>query len=252
MKKILFLGFAGIIMLSGCASEKQITKAEAYKGFYQEKPVTVLIMPPINRTENVEAKDIFHSTLSMPICNAGYYVIPPFLSMEILKRESAYDAELFLDAPLTKFGETFGADLALFTIIDKWKKTTAIGKINVEIEYIFKSTKTNEIVYQRQSNITLNPNISYGFTPAGLIIAAASTLESVIANATTDNAIVGSMCNNHTLCDLPAGPYSPLNGKDGDLFAGKKEFKENISGKINENIVTGYLYSPYTKEKKKR
>ena len=123
-KTILFLGLAGIILLSGCAARKQqlSTKAETYKNMYEEKPVTVLIMPPVNRTENVAAKDIFHSTLCIPVCNAGYYVIPTFLSMEIMKQESAYDAELFFDSSLAKFGEVFGADLALFTIIHQWNK----------------------------------------------------------------------------------------------------------------------------------
>ena len=72
-------------------------------------------MPPINRSTNVEAKEYFHSTLIVPLANQGYYVIPPFLSMEILKRESAYDAELFLNSTLSKFGEVFGADIVLFT-----------------------------------------------------------------------------------------------------------------------------------------
>ena len=221
---------------------------------YDEKPITVLIMPPINRTENVEAKDIFHSTLYMPVCNAGYYVIPPFLSMEILKRESAYDSELFLDVPLAKFGEVFGADLALFTIIHKWKKTAAIGQINVGIEYILKSVKTNEIVYQHIGDITLNPNLftPYSFDPASLIIAAAATLASTIENAVTDNAFVGLICNGMTFSDLPAGPYSPLNGNDGELSAGTKEFKIKLSGSAKDNVkVTNQRYSVYTGEKKK-
>ena len=202
-KTILLSSFVGIILLSGCSSKNLLLKSEAYKGFYEEKPLTVLLMPPINRTAFVEAKELFHTTLSMPVCNAGYYVIPPFLSMEILKRESAYDAELFLeDVPLTKFGEVFGADLALFTIIQKWDKTVALGKISVEIEYIFKSVKTNRIVYQRKGNIVLNPISNSGdFSPMGLLISAAATVIQAAQNAATENTIVGSACN-ATLLDL--------------------------------------------------
>ena len=40
--------------------------------------------------------------------------------MAILKQESAYDSELFVNAPLSKFKEVFGADVALFTTIHKW------------------------------------------------------------------------------------------------------------------------------------
>ena len=247
-KTVLYLSLAGIILLPGCASQKQLsTKADSYKSMYEEKPVTVLIMPPVNRTENVAAKDIFHSSLCMPICNAGYYVIPPFLSMEILKQESAYDSELFFDAPLAKFGEVFGADLALFTIIHTWNKKAA--RINVEIEYIFKSVKTNEIVYQRKGIISLSPQVVSPtlFSPVGLITAAVGTMVNIIDNATTDNAFVGMICNNMILSDLPAGPYSPLNGNDGNLFAGKKDFKNSLSGKAKIMIsTTNQYYSKYT------
>jgi len=250
MKKYhLFFSFAGIILLAGCTSQKGLIKSEAYQNIYREKPTTVLIMPPINRTETIEAKELFHSTLSMPICNAGYYVIPPFLSMEILKSESAYDAELFLNAPLVKFNEVFGADLALFTIIHKWDKTAIIGKISVEIEYIFKSLKSNEIAYQRKGNIVVNPLYFSGSTsPLGLIISAAITAVQAIQNAGTDNSFVGSSCNNLTLQDLPAGPYSPLYGKDGAHYAGKKDFKFTQSGSAKEiQTQTAKRYSKYTK-----
>lgn len=252
-KTTILLCFSVILLLSGCAVKKQIpqpTKAEIYKSLYEEKPVTVLIMPPINRTENVEAKDMFHSTLSMPICNAGYYVIPPFLSMEILKQESAYDAELFLDASLSKFGEIFGADLALFTIIHQWKKTAVAGRINVEIEYILKSTKTDSIGFQRKGNITLTPSLgAIPTSPIGLIVVAAALVENTITNAATDNAFVGLLCNNLMLSDLPAGRYSPQNGKDGHLFPGPREFKRTLNGKAKSLVkITTQSYSRYAIE----
>jgi hypothetical protein len=217
---------------------------------YEEKPSAVLIMPPINKTDNIEAKDIFHSTLSRPVCNAGYYVIPSLLSMEILKHESAYDAELFLNTSLTKFGEVFGADMVLFTIIHNWKKK--LGRINVEIEYIFKSTKTNTILYRRTGNINLAPTfMSGGIDPVSLAVAATMTIGNLIDNATTQQISVGIICNNLMLSDLPAGPYSPLNGKDGDFFAGAEVFKATLSGFAKGNIrETTANYSIYAKEKK--
>ena len=97
MKKQLYLLVVISILITSCGPTSKLTKTQAYPEIYKQKPLAVLIMPPINRSTAVEAKEYFHTTLNVPLANAGYYVIPPFLSMEILKRESAYDSELFID-----------------------------------------------------------------------------------------------------------------------------------------------------------
>ncbi|MDR0418974.1 MAG: DUF799 family lipoprotein, partial [Prevotellaceae bacterium] len=161
MRNLLLIIFV-LFFAAGCSVQNPITKSAAYAKIYTEKPTVVLIMPPINKSTNVDAKEYFYSTLSCPIANAGYYVIPPFLSMEILKKESGYDAEMFLSSPLTKFGNVFGADLAVFTIIHTWDKSGIAGRVDVEIEYIIKSIRTNETVYSRKGYVVYNTSVNVG------------------------------------------------------------------------------------------
>jgi hypothetical protein len=223
MKKLnLLLGIVAVIFAS-CSSTSKIAKSVAYKGMYDEKPLTILLMPPINRSTNVEAKEYFHSTLNIPLEEAGFYVIPTFLSMEILKKESAYDAELFLNSPLNKFGEVFGADLALFTVIDRWDKSGIAARVRIEVEYILKSTKTNEIVYSRKGDVTYDASVKTG--GGGLLDIAASAINT----AATNYVDVARACNACTFKDLPAGKYSPVYGTDGTQMAGKKEFKATVN-----------------------
>ena len=223
MKNILIIIVVAVAFLSSCTTTAPIAKSVAYKGMYDEKPLTVLLMPPINRSTNVEAKEYFHSTLNIPIANAGFYVIPTFLSMEILKKESAYDAELFLNSPLSKFGEVFGADLAVFTIIHKWDKSGLAAKVYVQVEYIIKSTKTNEVVYTRTGDVTYDASVSTG--AGGLAGLVADIALSAINTAATKYVDVARACNSYTFKDLPAGKYSPIYGTDGLQNAGKKNFK---------------------------
>jgi len=222
MKKTIIILGLFVVFLSGCTTTSPVTKSVAYKGMFDEKPLTILIMPPINRSTNVEAKEYFHSTLYVPVSNCGFYVIPPFLSMEILKKESAYDAELFLDAPLQKFGEVFGADLALFTIIHKWDKSGILAKVYVEVEYIVKSIKTNEVVYTRHGNITYNASVSTG--APGIVGLIANVAISAINTAATNYMDVARVCNSFTFKDFPAGKYSPMYNLDGNDLAGMKVF----------------------------
>lgn len=215
------------MVVSSCTTTSKIPKSTAYKGIYDEKPLSVLIMPPINKSTNVEAKEYFHSTLNIPIANAGYYVIPPFLSMEILKRESAYDAELFLNSPLSKFSEVFGADVAVFTIIHKWDKSGLAAKVYVEVEYIIKSTKTNEVIYTRKGNVTYDASINSG--AGGLAGVLVDMAASSINTAVTKYVDVARACNAYTFKDLPAGKYSPTYGIDGAEMSGKKEYKATLN-----------------------
>lgn len=216
-----------VILATGCTTSNPLVRSEAYKGMYTEKPLTVLLMPPINRSTNVEAKEYFHSTLNIPIDNAGYYVIPQLLSMEILKKESAYDAELFLSAPMNKFGEIFGADIVLFTIINKWEKSGIASKVFVEIEYIFKSTKTNEVVYTRKGTVVYDASVNTGM--GGGLGALANIAASAINTAATKYVDVARACNAYTFKDLPSGKYSPGYNMDGSLPAGKNAFKVTLN-----------------------
>ena len=224
MKKLLCF-LVGPLLMS-CSSTKPIKKSEAYKGMYSEHPTTILLMPPINKTSNVEAKEFFHSTLNVPLVDHGFYVIPPFLSMEILKRESAYDSELFLDSSLSKFGDVFGADVVLFTVINKWDKT--FSSVRVEVEYILKSTKSNEILYSRKGTIIYNTSSNAGGGGYGALLSLAMT---AINTATTKYVDVARICNRYTFKDIPCGKYSPVNLLEPEEFAGKKEFKVTLNSK---------------------
>ena len=73
MKHSIYLLLSATLLIVGCGTTSKLNKAQAYKGMYEEKPVSVLIMPPINRSTNVDAKEYFHTTLNVPILNAGYY-----------------------------------------------------------------------------------------------------------------------------------------------------------------------------------
>lgn len=215
------------LFFCACSTTTNIPKKKAYEGFYNEMPTSILLMPPINKSTNVDAKEYFYSTLNIPLVNQGYYVIPPFLSMEILKQESAYDSELFLDAPLLKFREVFGADLVVFTIIHGWDKSGISAKVNVEVEYIIKTAVTGEIIYSRKGDVTYDTSVSTGLGGLGGLIADMAT--SAINTAFKRYVDVARACNAYTLSDLPVGIYHPKHGTDGEELAGKKNFKVSIN-----------------------
>lgn len=222
MKQILMLVLTAIVVVS-CSSTK--TMGEQYPAMYEEKPVTIAIMPPINQTTHAEAKDYFYTTMYLPLCEKGYYVFSPYLTMEMFQQESAYDAENFLEADLSIFRKVLGADAAMFTIIKDWKRNNIGGILTVDVEYILRSTKTGQTLYTREGNIKVDTSVNGGSGGLGAIVGLIAT---AVNTAATDKVIAGRKCNAYVLTDLPAGKYSEFYVKDSKNPAGKKFIKATV------------------------
>ena len=220
---------AALAMLASCGSTSSLTSTtleDKYPGMYEEKPVSIVIMPPINQTNHAEAKDYFYTTLYTPLCEKGYYVYSPYLTMEMFQQESAYDSELFLEGDLSKFREVLGADAAMFTIIKDWRRSNIGGSLTVDIQYILRSTKTGQTLYSRGGTITVDTSVNTG--GGGLFGALADLAATAIATAATDKVVAGRQCNAYVLSDLPKGKYSSLYGKDQKNAAGKEHVTATV------------------------
>ena len=214
MKKFLIL-LAATALLVSCGSASKLTRGEVYAPLYNEAPVTLLVMPPINNTSNVEAKDLLYTSISRPLVEAGYYVLPPILTMDILKAESAYDAELFFEAPVGQFGTVFGADAVIFSVIDKWAKQ-GVG-ISAKIRYVMRSTRTNEVLFDRSCDLFLDTSVSTSSKGLlGLVLDVALT---AVNTALTDHIEAARKANNYIFSDIPFGKFSPLYQQDQDWKA---------------------------------
>lgn len=241
MRRSIFFVFTVIaaLALAGCSSSRG-TLEEVYPEMYGENPpISIIVMPPINKTTNVDAKEYYYSTLHRNLADDGYYVFPSFLSMQTLQNESAYDSELFLEGDISKFATTFGADLLLFTTINSWKKSAVMSDITVGITYTLRSTATGNTVYMETFTYkyTTTQNTfrqSLGSIPFGFFIGWAIDKSIALAKVgLTDYVRVARSCNYFGLSTLPAGKYSPNAGTDGG----------NDAGSGNRSITSPYLYN---------
>ena len=206
-------------MATSCGMLNTVTRESQYAKMYEEKPITLLVMPPINNSANVEAKDLLYTSISRPLVEAGYYVISPLLAMDVLKAESAYDAEMFFDAPLAAFQNYFGADAVVFSVIDSWAKK-GLG-IQTKIRYVIKSAYTNEILFDRSCDLYLDLSVNSG--SGGALGALIDLAASAINTAATDHIIAARKANYFILRDIPRGKYSPEHMLDKQTIAEKKD-----------------------------
>ena len=223
MKRILYIIILCWIVTS-CGMLNTVTRESQYAKMYEEKPITLLVMPPINNSSNVEAKDLLYTSISKPLVEAGYYVISPLLAMDVLKAESAYDSELFFDGPLTTFQNYFGADAVVFSVIDTWAK---IGTgIETKISYVIKSAYTNEILFDRSCDLYLDLSVDSG--QKGLLAALVDLAASAINTATTDHIRAARKANYFILRDIPRGKYSPEYMLDKETAAEDKDIVARV------------------------
>ncbi len=223
MKKLLFIILLAAVV-SSCGTLGNITRGSQYAQLYEEKPITLLVMPPINNTTNVEAKEFLYTTISRPLTEAGYYVISPMLAMDVFKAESAYDAELFVDAPLTQFQKFFGADAVVFSEIMSWAKK-GFG-IETTLRYFIKSTTTNEILFDRTCELYLDLQVHADSNSA--LAQLVSLAASAINTATTEHIVAARKANYYIFRDIPRGKYSPDYLKDKEVIAEPKDIKARV------------------------
>lgn len=218
MKTRLFLfGALAAVLLSSCVATR--TRESQYPKMYSEHPTTIVVMPPINNTTNVEAKDLLYTSISYPLIEAGYYIVSPHLVLEMLKAESAYDAELFIDRDIQVFGQVFGADAVIFSVIDVWQKE-GLG-IHTKLRYIVRSTRTNETLFERQCDLYLDFMKDSKNSLIDFAVAAIST-------AVTDHIVAARKCNAFIFSDLPRGKYSPYFNKDRETPASEKNIRATV------------------------
>ena len=222
MKKYIIFGLVALIM-SSCA--QQITRVEQYPKMYEEKPLSIVVMPPINQTQHVEAKDYFYTTLYTPLCEKGYYVYSPMLTMELFQTESAYDAELFFEGDLSQFRNVLGADAAMFTIIKSWKRNNVGGSLTAGVEYVLRSTITGETLYKREGLINVDTSVNGGSSGIGALVGLIAT---AVNTAATDKVVAGRKCTAFVLSDMPVGKYDKMYDQDQKQPAGKSYVKATV------------------------
>lgn len=214
------------ILLASCAQGVGVTRGVQYAQMYEEKPASIVIMPPINQTNSVEAKEFFYTTMYMPLTEKGYYVFSPYLTMEMLQSESAYDSEMFIEGDLGTFKNVLGADAAIFTIIKSWDRNSLLGYLTVGVEYILRSTTTGETLYHREGLIQVDTSVNGG--GGGLVGSLVNMAATAINTAMTDKVVAGRRCTAFVLSDMPVGKYDANFLKDSEVLAGDKYIRATV------------------------
>jgi len=113
--KALGLGLL-LAMLGGCVTQTPYD----YTAFKQSKPRSILVMPPVNTSPDIQAGYSMLSHVTLPLSEAGYYVLPVAVVDETFKQNGVMSADEAQAIPTAKLHEIFGADAALYLEITEY------------------------------------------------------------------------------------------------------------------------------------
>lgn len=190
------------------------TKITAFPLMYEENPLSILILPPMNESTAAEAKEYYSTTIQEPLAFSGYYTFPYPITAEILKMEGIYDTELLANMSLTKFKEYFGADAVLFTTIKKWDLSYMVlaSTLTISIDCNLKSTTSDQTLWKYTGTVVVD--LSGGDTGGGLAGLIAKAIVTAVNSAMADYVPYAQQANYRALASMPYGKYHSQHNKD--------------------------------------
>ncbi|WP_432460682.1 MULTISPECIES: DUF799 domain-containing protein [unclassified Agarivorans] len=210
MYKLVIILF-GSLLLAACQS---VPTEPRQTGFEDIKPRSILILPVINHSVDVDAPLAVYSSLPVMLAEKGYYVYPSNTVKTVLEYEGLYEPSEIHNLPTSSLAEMFGADTILYVTIEKWDTTFVLlsSTTVVDFSYQFKNP-TGDIIWEAHKHIEYTPQSSSTGNLLGDLIGAVVT--AAINRAAPDYMPLTRVANYQVFYTdpstfLPNGPYAPL------------------------------------------
>lgn len=134
-------------LLGGCATPRQ---PYDYTAFKQAKPASLLVLPPLNQSPEVKGGIGVWSQATLPLAEAGYYVMPVSLVEETFRENGLTTAADIHALDRAKLREVFGADAAVYITVQQYGTSYAVVSSNtvVAVEGRIVDLRTGELLWQ--------------------------------------------------------------------------------------------------------
>ncbi|MDO4997806.1 MAG: DUF799 domain-containing protein [Neisseria sp.] len=128
--KLLKLLLPTVLVFSLSACQVARVTPYDYTAFKESKPKSILVLPPLNESPEVNATWGMLSATTYPLSEAGYYVFPVAATTETFKQNGLTNAADIHEVKLEKLREIFGNDAVLYiTVKDYGTKYQVIQSI---------------------------------------------------------------------------------------------------------------------------
>ncbi len=196
------------LMGSGCAT----TQPYDYTVFWQHPPRSILVLPPLNESNSVEATYGYLSTVTRPLVDRGYYVFPVEVIDQLFKENGMPTAGEMHQVSLAKVAEITGADAVLFVTVELYTNEYQLitSDTKVHIRATLRDTGSGDVLWEGKG--VVDASSGYSSDPVQMLVTA---LVTQVISSKSDQAHTVSVNANYLMIfnDKNGLPYGPYNSK---------------------------------------
>jgi len=204
-----------VVTLGACATATPYD----YTAYKQNRPVSMLVLPPLNETPEVVATYGVLSQATFPLAEAGYYVVPVSLMDETFRQNGLNNPAEIHDVSPQKLREIFGADAAVYIKITQYGTSYAViaSDTRVTVQARIMDLRTGDLLWQ--GSATAASSESKSSNQGGLVGLLVQAIVTQIVETAADTSIVyAGIASQRLLSPRPNGilygPRSPNYQKD--------------------------------------
>jgi hypothetical protein len=215
----LVCGMLAAVLLAGCAVPKRHVD---YTAFRKSQPRSVLILPPVHDTNDTAAGYSLLSQMTLPVAEAGYYVVPVAVMEETFRQNGLTTPNDIQAVSMDKLREYFGADAVIYPKVTKYGSVYQVVDSTTIVSASAKMVdlRTGDTLWVGSASANgkeLGGNVNVG---GGIIVALVqAAVKQVAHNVTDESHDVAALAANRLLKAGPPdgllyGPRSPKVGTD--------------------------------------
>ena len=201
---------------------KKVERELKYPEIYQEKPKTIMVVYPWNRSKEKFADEMFYSAICEELTLKGYYVLPALPLLDEFKADTLFSSQYYKQEDTKKLQAKYGVDAVLYVTIYSLKKEWWTTNVNINAQYDLVSAKTNEVLFSRHADFNYDSQMP----------TKKKNKKSLIEDEKENHYLgICQKMQRYVFLDMPIGPYHKDYLLDQKRFSHKKDMRYKVNVK---------------------
>ncbi len=182
-----------------------------YTLFNQHAPHSILVLPPLDDTMELDASYAYLATVTHPLAERGYYVFPAAVVARMMRENGLPGPAEMHAVSLSKIDEIFGANAVLYLTLSDWGTSYSVldSATRVTVHGRLVDVKTGMEIWSGDATAVQSSSSGEG-SLAGML--AAAIVNQVMTSGVDQSEDVARQANGSLFTErrgLPLGPYHP-------------------------------------------